>query len=171
MYTINREDLAWAAGLFEGEGSFSTRTGGERLDRSLHAKIKMSDEDVVRRFHAVIGVGNVTGPYESDGAGTKLLWVWQTGSFEGVQHTMTVLWPWLHSRRKEKIKELIALYHKRGNELTRRPPNRDPLKSAQNCGCDEGANHKCEQHTEPECTWGHKEPKVGCVSCVLVFKK
>ena len=116
-FGVNRELLAWAAGVFEGEGSFSThnknRPGAPRpvRDRGMNAKVKMADEDVIRQFYAVVGVGSVTGPYPCDGAGSKLLWVWQVGSFEGVQHVMTVLWPWLKQRRRAKIKALLQQYH------------------------------------------------------------
>lgn len=112
-FSANREDLAWAAGLFEGEGTFSTRSGrnGGKRDRGLTAKIKMADEDVVRKFYSIVTVGNLTGPYPSDGIGTKSLWVWQTGSFEGVQAVIAMLWPWLHSRRKARAKELLIRYY------------------------------------------------------------
>lgn len=59
------------------------KNGGKR-DRGLTTKIKMADEDVVRKFHTIVGIGNVTDPYTCDGAGHKNLWVWQVGSFEGV---------------------------------------------------------------------------------------
>jgi len=106
----SREDLAWAAGLFEGEGCFSTRHYSR--DRSLLAKIKMSDEAVVSKFHKVIKVGNVTGPYLA--LKKKPVWIWQVGSFEGVQHTISSLWNWLGTRRRTRAKELINLYHNRG---------------------------------------------------------
>lgn len=34
--------------------------------------------------------------------------------------------------------------------MNRKEYNRDPLMSSQPCGCDEGANHKCEWHTAAE---------------------
>lgn len=114
MIYLNREDLAWCAGLFEGEGTISTRLTGKK-DRGLVAKIKMADEDVLRRFYLIVKVGNVTGPYKCDGAGKKPLWVWQTGSFEGAQAVMAFLWPWLNTRRQARIKELLNIYHSRGN--------------------------------------------------------
>lgn len=118
MHTINREQLAWAAGIYEGEGTFSSRKTG-KIDRGLVAKLKMADEDVIRRFHAILGVGNVTGPYKCDGAGTKPLWVWQCGSFQAVQHTMAVLWPWLCSRRRAKIQTLLLLHRHSATLLKR----------------------------------------------------
>ena len=51
-------ELAWAAGLFEGEGSFSRSAKGR-----VRASLKMVEESSVRRFHDAVGVGKVYGPY------------------------------------------------------------------------------------------------------------
>lgn len=78
------------------------------------AKLKMTDEDVVRSFHNIVKVGNVTGPYlKTD---RKPVWIWQVGSFEGVQAVMALLWNGLHSRRKQTIKNLLWLFHKQIRE-------------------------------------------------------
>jgi len=93
------------------------RMTGQRRDRSLCARLKMSDEDVVWRFFYVVGVGNVTGPYIKPNR--KPIWIWQSGSFEHVQAVMAMLWPWLQQRRRLRIKELLTLYHQRKAELSR----------------------------------------------------
>lgn len=110
---MGNEQLAWAAGLFEGEGCFSTRHCGS--DRSLVARLKMTDEDVVRRFFEIVQVGNVTGPYTK--VGRKPVWIWQTGSFEGVQFTVAIFWKWLHARRRHRAKELLEFFHFRQGAL------------------------------------------------------
>lgn len=107
----SREDLAWAAGLFEGEGCFSTRRTG-RPDRSLTAAIKSIDPDTLPRFQKIVRVGNVTGPHRYKRK--KPVWYWQVGSFEGVQHVMASLWAWLSARRRARVIELLTLYHERG---------------------------------------------------------
>jgi hypothetical protein len=56
--TLSVVEIAWAAGLFDGEGT-ATICGGQR-----RLAVKMADEESVRRFHAAIGVGKVYGPYE-----------------------------------------------------------------------------------------------------------
>jgi hypothetical protein len=45
------EESAWLAGLFEGEGCFTTRRKWNEIRISIH----MSDEDVIRRAAAIIG--------------------------------------------------------------------------------------------------------------------
>lgn len=106
-----REHMAWAAGLFEGEGCVSARVRRtNKHDRSIVARLRMSDEDVVRRFHSVVGVGHVNGPY-LDSDRKKPTWVWQTGSFEAVQAVIAFMWPWLHSRRRARMRELLTWHH------------------------------------------------------------
>ena len=62
-------DLTWAAGLFEGEGTFvldRTKTGRPHLNM----RVAMKDEDVIKRFHTVATVGSC---YQK----TSGLWEWQ----------------------------------------------------------------------------------------------
>lgn len=122
-FVVNREQLAWAAGLFEGEGCLSTRGKSVNIlrkyrDRGLVAAMKMTDEDVIFRFKQIVGVGNITGPYNK--IGKKTWWVWQAGSFEHVQALIAILWPWLCRRRKDRAKELLTLYHASAAELSRK---------------------------------------------------
>jgi hypothetical protein len=105
-----REHLAWAAGLFEGEGSFTCRRQLAHRYWSMQAELGMSDEDRVRQFHRVVGIGNVTGPHPNGKANWKPMYRWKVGSFEGVQMVVVLLWDWLGPRRKAKAKELLTGY-------------------------------------------------------------
>jgi hypothetical protein len=51
------EDLAWAAGFFDGEGCFSCAAGYAAIF------IGQVDREPLDRFRATIGAGNVNGPY------------------------------------------------------------------------------------------------------------
>jgi hypothetical protein len=92
-----REEFAWAAGLFEGEGSIT-------LAPRPRLQMKMADEDVVRRFAEIIGVGKVYGPYGPyDYEPPKRLqkkptWMWVC---EGrrASEALEALRPWLSARR------------------------------------------------------------------------
>lgn len=55
----NPLDIAWAAGLFEGEGTMRVypRMGTKNLQVLM--RLAMTDKDVVERYAAVIGVGRV----------------------------------------------------------------------------------------------------------------
>ena len=97
--TMDRTALAWAAGLFEGEGSIARHRSGSA---SPLLTLTMTDEDVVREFAAVVGVGTVAGPRDN-GPGRKPSWRWDTTNYEHTQAVVAALWPWLKSRRRERI--------------------------------------------------------------------
>lgn len=113
--TRTREDIAWAAGLFEGEGCFYTQQNHRRhrivTNRDLRAfcaGMVMTDEDTVRRFATIMGFGHcrTTRPKNPT---HKQLYEWRTGSFEGFQATVAMLWPWLCQRRRARAKELMLM--------------------------------------------------------------
>ena len=52
------EDIAWAAGLFEGEGCI-TDTDTRNPNNPL-LQMTMTDEDVMKRFIKIVGYGNLT---------------------------------------------------------------------------------------------------------------
>ena len=106
---VSREQLAWASGLFEGEGSFTVQNRGKYV--SIVAELAMTDEDRVRQFHSIIGVGNVTKHTNPIKDYYKPVFTWKTGSFEGVQSVIAALWFWLGPRRKARAKEILAIYH------------------------------------------------------------
>lgn len=58
---MKETELAWAAGLFDGEGW----VGGDEPKRGKRLRLNLSQNDryVLDRFKAAVGVGNVTGPY------------------------------------------------------------------------------------------------------------
>jgi hypothetical protein len=89
-------EVAWAAGLFEGEGTI-TRSGKQpRLCLAMH------DESVVRRFAAAMGIGHVYGPYRNEGSlgGIRDRWHWVAQGEERARDAYLLLRPWLSDRRK-----------------------------------------------------------------------
>jgi hypothetical protein len=134
-----REDLAWAGGLFEGEGCFTfRRTDG----RAGVATISMTDEDTLRRFHDVVGFGVLHQLTRSPSH--KPLWRWDARSFEHIQCLVAFLWPWLGSRRRKRAREVLLTlqtttlsptdayrrFHLAGIEATRRRNSERALRFA-----------------------------------------
>lgn len=107
--TYSREDLAWAAGLFEGEGYFAnTHTRGVHL--VLRAGINMTDEDVITRFHAIIGGAGKVYPYVSPHCPHhKKQYRLLLEGFERFQYVAALFWPWLGVRRRARVKELLLM--------------------------------------------------------------
>jgi hypothetical protein len=116
-FEVNREELAWAAGLFEGEGSFCNTNNYKGVSGFLSQIGTFTDLDVLKRFHKVVGgIGYIYGPYErktKDGRPQKTCWTWRAMSFEQVQAIVALLWPWLGERRKLQAKISLAAFHAR----------------------------------------------------------
>lgn len=110
---INREELAWAGGLFEGEGclhlSKVVTKAGYRT-RGVIALINIADRDVLDRFHKIMGMGLIFGPYKTRQPSHKPLYQWRVCTFERVQVVIASLWPWLGARRKAKAREILIGY-------------------------------------------------------------
>lgn len=100
------DNLAWAAGLFEGEGWIRVKPAHVELG------LKMTDEDVVRRFAEVLGIGYVDGPIQPSG-NRKLIWTWHLAQGEFVRVFLEAIEPWMGKRRTAKIKEAYIALGKR----------------------------------------------------------
>lgn len=95
-------EVLWAAGLFEGEGCLTISGGYPRI------KLNMTDEDVVRRFHNVICVGQVREDRAQEKHGYKRQWEWYTASRAGVAEVIRLLWPHMGLRRRERAYDLLV---------------------------------------------------------------
>jgi hypothetical protein len=94
------EDLAWAAGLFEGEGYFGSHS----------YSISQVDRWPLDRFCAIIGFGHVLGPYQphaSKGPRAQPFFLWRVGSREKKQSLAMLLDPWLSPRRRQAILDTL----------------------------------------------------------------
>lgn len=108
------EEVAWAAGLFEGEGSIAhfqaaaptkTRPDYKKWRREL--LLGMADEDIVRRFHRIVGVGTIRKqargkPHHSD------VWIWHVTRWEDLEPLLRTLLPHFGDRRTEAALALLA---------------------------------------------------------------
>jgi hypothetical protein len=104
-------DVAWLAGLLEGEGTFTLskqRVGGKshRRTEGLLPRVQlcMTDEDVVHRAYIVTGVGTFSGPNIPKSRGeNKPSWTWAVNRFGQVIAIMRIVLPFMGVRRTEQI--------------------------------------------------------------------
>lgn len=99
------ENIAWAAGLFEGEGSVYANTVRQGAYRQAHLALTMTDEQPVRRFAAIVGA-NVYGPFQP-AAGRKQIWRASLTSHVGISVVFTLLRPWLSPRRIVQFERVL----------------------------------------------------------------
>ena len=116
----NREELAWAAGFFDGEGT--THVNSKAFERDgvikgpylqLYLSVEQVGEWCLFRFkHAVGGLGTIYPVKPWNGHQPKHRW--QVSSFEGSQAVLAMLWPfWTSVKRTQAAGCLQAMreYH------------------------------------------------------------
>lgn len=97
-------DIAWVAGIVEGEGCLFYRNG-------VSLRVAMTDKDVIEKFADIVG-GNVRGGNISPsrlGHPRKPYWHVTLYGKHAVAWMMTI-YTLLGSRRQKKAEELIALW-------------------------------------------------------------
>lgn len=106
---MNETELAWVAGLLEGEGSFFFKKveRGQRLTISL----LMSDYDVVEKYAKLVGVTAKiwTVIPKGDREGHKTMYGAAVQGHAGVRLMKKIL-PHMGLRRSEKIKTILAAW-------------------------------------------------------------
>ena len=93
-------DIAWAAGLFEGEGCFTL------VDGRPVAALNSTDEDVIRKFASVVG-GIINGPYDKGG---KPIFQWSLSGYQRVSGLYEMIEPFLCSRRTARGRQVLDMY-------------------------------------------------------------
>ena len=107
------QDIAWVAGLLEGEGCFSNRANQKNgTNNQIRIALEMTDEDVIRRAAKILH-GNVMGPYvrkSTHGSGfDKPMYRadWAGSRAAGI---MMTVYSFMGNRRQERIKEILNLW-------------------------------------------------------------
>ena len=122
--TLSSEDIAYIAGLFDGEGSIHFRRGpekkkkhkgkGYRISNSLRLsmEITMTDKSVLLWVHEVLGVGTLTDKPRKgkrvDGTPYLKQYRWRC-TFRDAYHVCCLIWPWAHTKLP-KINQVIEHY-------------------------------------------------------------
>jgi len=109
---LPREDLAWAAGFFDGEGHVSCPN--PQKGRML-LSVGQTDTRPLERLQQLFGVGAIYGPFTKDRR--KPYWQWSIQNFEEVQYVIAAMWPWLTVKKEQATLALTTLANK-----PRRPP-------------------------------------------------
>ncbi len=116
--TPRREDLAWAAGFFDGEGNvgfYRNRRWGH-----LRLSVAQTDETILRRFNAAVGgLGRLSGPSQPTGLGKKVFWTLTFYGYEYVQAVVALLWTWLSAPKRAQAKTALGAYFEYQTNLVR----------------------------------------------------
>ena len=106
MRTPSEAEVAYCAGLFEGEGCI-----GVYRKYGVFINIKMTDREPLDLFAAAMG-GTVMGPFNvqdtEKGRPRKPVYNYRIGSWIKVIRVANLMLPWLSPRRTAKITEVLA---------------------------------------------------------------
>ena len=123
---ISSEDIAYLAGLFDGEGSiyYAKRIEKKKkhkgkgyrtsMSQRISMEVTMTDESVIRWMHEVLGVGTVNKKprkgLRKDGTKYLMQYRWRC-TFRDAYYVCKLLWPYAHTKLP-KIQQVIEHYCK-----------------------------------------------------------
>jgi hypothetical protein len=100
------EQVAWAAGLFEGEGSMYPYRDSKNKERQYpRLDLASTDEDVVRDFARIVDGRSVYGPIQR--GNKKPFWRWQATG-KPAEEVLALFAPYLGERRTARMNEVLA---------------------------------------------------------------
>jgi hypothetical protein len=103
---MDERQIAWAAGIFEGEGTVYAQA-----PRAYpHLRVVMTDQDIIERLCQVTGTGNVRS-WGLIGGKNKPLWHWTVNGIKPVFRVLKMFWPYLGERRRAQAAKAIAEYY------------------------------------------------------------
>ena len=103
---MNREELAWAAGFYDGEGCCGVwQHGGTNHNKTLGISITQMRKEPLERFEtAMKHLGKIYRKKKT------LIYRFQSHRFERVQMIVALMWNWLSAPKKEQITRSFAAY-------------------------------------------------------------
>ncbi len=104
----DQQDVAWLAGLLEGEGCFHEGHTGRTLTPQV--EVAMADKDIIERVAQFFGGTSVTPKYRQ-----KMNPNWRTqyrtlATSKRAVIIMQAILPYMGKRRSAKIRSILALY-------------------------------------------------------------
>lgn len=125
MLRIDREELAWAAGFFDGEGCFTSgaKKGSPRAGKYPIVRITQKDRGVLDRFRRAVCLGDVRGPYTS--GKTAVIYSYDAHGVEKTQAIGAMLWRFLSRVKRTQFRTRMEAADWKG--LRRDPEHRKKI--------------------------------------------
>lgn len=109
MINTDPVQIAWAAGLFEGEGCISINKSKRfgRVYSTALLSLQMTDEDSVQRFADIVGMPeNCKGPHLGRTLKHKPVWRWCVMA-KKARTVIHLLYPHLGKRRRQRADDVL----------------------------------------------------------------
>jgi hypothetical protein len=104
----SENEVAWAAGLFEGEGCITMFQQKHHQQPQLRLSVQMTDRDVVERFCSIVECESVS-PEKRLRPPRKPVHVWQISNRRDVERLLLMFMPWLGERRRMRADEALTV--------------------------------------------------------------
>lgn len=111
---MEKVELAWAAGFFDGEGSvgcYKSRRSSSRQYYVLQASVGQLEKSTLDRFCAAVGVGRVSLralTKKSNLLSNKPLWYWRAYGYAKIFSLFNTLSPFLSEPKTLQFKQALA---------------------------------------------------------------
>lgn len=102
-------ERAWAAGLIDGEGCFSTHSADPRYPYP-RLTITQSDPEVLVRFRQLFAVGSVRGPYDARASQRRSTWVYAATGALTVRRIYDAIAPYLSGPKRRQAEGVFQRY-------------------------------------------------------------
>src|SRR5436309_2125500 len=98
---LRERDIAWTAGLYEGEGTVYL----VNRKRWPVVQLNMTDREPLERLHRIWG-GHIYGPYHN-GPNRKPIWRWNFTGRDAIATLFEYIWDDLSPRRQEQAARVM----------------------------------------------------------------
>jgi|SRR3989304_8351593 len=104
---INKEALAWAAGLFDGEGCTTISNRKTRPSGQIRLVIGMTEIEPLRRFYDAVKIGKIYEGKKVRGKSRKVFHRYEAFGFRRTQAVIALLWNWLSQFKKIQARRCL----------------------------------------------------------------
>lgn len=116
MYKINKENLAWAAGFYDGEGCMTCCYDVQNRDGTHYRAIKFNisqsgSPELLEKFKSIVKFGNIYGPLTKNHNTARLpRYSIRISGFEKCQFITVLLWNYLGNQKRVQAKKQLIGY-------------------------------------------------------------
>jgi hypothetical protein len=107
-------EVAWAAGVIDGEGCFNLNRATRNRPRDI-ARLDVAQgsrtgtPEMLLRFQRIFGFGTVSQGYvRKDRPNATPIYFWTVASLPRVQAVLAMVWPWLGPIKGEQARRVLA---------------------------------------------------------------
>jgi len=100
-------EIAWAGGLFEGEGTIVLTQRRTHPSKQAHVQVRMADADSLLRYTQALGLPEPKPLQYRRLLHHKQLWYSSVSGRGEAVRVLTLLYPYLGARRRAKAREVL----------------------------------------------------------------